>query len=148
MSKSKYRVETGQIFRKSCDSNSSNHTNYTKVAPWQFYRTCWMPEASPCDRTSMYDSSLSPFLSLPPLLVQDRQYRQCFSPFIPFPSRLHLHQDASLLSTEYTDNSDVQTTYNKLVYSVKLKMKFTMLNSLLNVIRADPSTTEALNNGT
>jgi hypothetical protein len=56
--------------------------------------------------------------------------------------------DASLLSTEYTDNSDVQTTYNKLVYSVKLKMKFTMLNSLLNVIRADPSTTEALNNGT
>lgn len=56
--------------------------------------------------------------------------------------------DASLLSTEYTDNPDVQTTYNKLVYSVKVKMKFTMLNSLLNVIRADPSTTEALNNGT
>lgn len=46
--------------------------------------------------------------------------------------------DASLLATEYTDNFDVQTTYKTVVYSVKLKMEFTVLNSLLAVISADP----------
>ncbi|KAJ5112009.1 hypothetical protein N7532_000054 [Penicillium argentinense] len=52
--------------------------------------------------------------------------------------------DASLLATEYTDNFDVQTTYKTVVYSVKLKMEFTVLNSLLTVIHASPSTIEAL----
>lgn len=52
--------------------------------------------------------------------------------------------DASLLATEYTDNFDVQTTYKTVVYSVKLKMEFTVLNSLLTVIRANPSTVEGL----
>ncbi|OQE20162.1 hypothetical protein PENFLA_c017G10875 [Penicillium flavigenum] len=50
--------------------------------------------------------------------------------------------DASLLATQYTNNFDVQTTYKTVVYSVKLKMEFTALNSLLNVIRANPSTIE------
>lgn len=50
--------------------------------------------------------------------------------------------DASLLATEYTNNFDVQTTYKTVVYSVKLKMEFTVLNSLLNVIRTNPSTIE------
>ncbi|GAB1218453.1 hypothetical protein ATERTT37_007707 [Aspergillus terreus] len=50
--------------------------------------------------------------------------------------------DASLLATEYTDNFDVQTTYKTVVYSVKLKMEFTVLNSLLTVIYAHPSTLE------
>jgi N-glycosylase/DNA lyase len=50
--------------------------------------------------------------------------------------------DASLLATQYTNNFEVQTTYKTVVYSVKLKMEFTVLNSLLNVIRADPSTIE------
>ncbi|KAL5361494.1 hypothetical protein BJX96DRAFT_152118 [Aspergillus floccosus] len=52
--------------------------------------------------------------------------------------------DASLLATEYTDNFDVQTTYKTVVYSVKLKMEFTVLNSLLTVIYANPSTIEGL----
>jgi len=52
--------------------------------------------------------------------------------------------DASLLVTEYTDNFDVQTTYKTVVYSVKLKMEFTVLNSLLTVINANPLAIEGL----
>jgi hypothetical protein len=50
--------------------------------------------------------------------------------------------DVSLLATEYTGNFDIQTTYKPVVYSIKLKMEFTVLNSLLAVVRANPSTFE------
>lgn len=43
--------------------------------------------------------------------------------------------DASLLATEYTNNFDVQTTYKTVVYSVKLKMEFSVLNRLIGVVR-------------
>lgn len=50
--------------------------------------------------------------------------------------------DASLLATEYTNNFDVQTTYKPVVYGIKLKMEFTVLNRLLAVVRACPPTIE------
>ncbi|KAJ5414853.1 hypothetical protein N7509_000187 [Penicillium cosmopolitanum] len=50
--------------------------------------------------------------------------------------------DASLLTTEYTDHFDVQTTYKPVVYSIKLILEFTVLNSLLVVIRKNPSNLE------
>ncbi|KAJ5176107.1 uncharacterized protein N7482_001984 [Penicillium canariense] len=50
--------------------------------------------------------------------------------------------DASLLTTEYTNHFDVQTTYKPVVYSIKLLLEFTVLNSLLAVIRTPPSTVE------
>ncbi|KAJ5678155.1 uncharacterized protein N7477_003788 [Penicillium maclennaniae] len=50
--------------------------------------------------------------------------------------------DGSLLATEYTGNFDIQTTYKPFVYSIKLKMEFTVLNSLLAVVRTNPSTIE------
>ncbi|KAJ5982843.1 hypothetical protein N7481_004942 [Penicillium waksmanii] len=50
--------------------------------------------------------------------------------------------DASLLATEYTNNFDVQTTYKPVVYGIKLRMEFTVLNRLLAVVRACPSTIE------
>lgn len=50
--------------------------------------------------------------------------------------------DATLLATEYTNNFEVQTTYKPVVYSIKLKMEFTVLNSLLTVVRANPSAVE------
>lgn len=50
--------------------------------------------------------------------------------------------DASLLATEYTGNFDIQTTYKPVVYSIKLKMEFTVLNSLLAVVSTNPPTIE------
>ena len=50
--------------------------------------------------------------------------------------------DVALLATEYTGNFDIQTTFKPVVYSVKLKMEFTVLNSLLAVVRTNPSTIE------
>jgi hypothetical protein len=50
--------------------------------------------------------------------------------------------DASLLTTEYTNHFDVQTTYKPVVYSIKSLLEFTVLNSLLVVIRSNPSTIE------
>ncbi|KAA8645315.1 uncharacterized protein ATNIH1004_006734 [Aspergillus tanneri] len=47
--------------------------------------------------------------------------------------------DASLLATEYTNNFEVQTTYKPVVYSIKLKMEFSVLNRLISVIRTGPS---------
>jgi hypothetical protein len=48
--------------------------------------------------------------------------------------------DASLVTTEFTNHFDIQTTYKPVVYSIKLIMEFTVLNSLLAVVRTNPST--------
>ncbi|KAJ6190255.1 hypothetical protein N7519_000276 [Penicillium mononematosum] len=50
--------------------------------------------------------------------------------------------DAALLATEYTNHFDVQTTLKPVVYSIKLMLEFTVLNSLLLVIRTNPSAIE------
>ncbi|CAG8902928.1 unnamed protein product [Penicillium egyptiacum] len=50
--------------------------------------------------------------------------------------------DAALLTTEYTNHFDVQTTFKPVAYSIKLMLEFTVLNSLLVVIRANPSVIE------
>ncbi|KAJ4286531.1 hypothetical protein N0V90_013231 [Kalmusia sp. IMI 367209] len=43
--------------------------------------------------------------------------------------------DASLLVTEFTNNFEIQTTYKTVVYSIKLKLEFYVLNQLLFVIQ-------------
>jgi hypothetical protein len=43
--------------------------------------------------------------------------------------------DASLLVTEFTNNFEIQTTYKTVVYSIKLKLEFYVLNQLLLVIQ-------------
>jgi hypothetical protein len=43
--------------------------------------------------------------------------------------------DASLLVTEFTNNFEIQTTYKTVVYSIKLKLEFYVLNQLLIVIQ-------------
>jgi len=48
--------------------------------------------------------------------------------------------DASILATEFTNHFDIQTSYQPLVYSLKLKMEFTVLNSLVAVINTNPAT--------
>ncbi|KAB8072485.1 hypothetical protein BDV29DRAFT_158508 [Aspergillus leporis] len=50
--------------------------------------------------------------------------------------------DASLLATEYTNNFEIQTTYKTVVYSVKLKMEFTVLNNLINLVTHNNSPIE------
>lgn len=43
--------------------------------------------------------------------------------------------DASLLVTEFTNNFEIQTTYKTVVYSIKLKLEFYILNQLLYIIQ-------------
>ncbi|KAH7066696.1 hypothetical protein BKA63DRAFT_125961 [Paraphoma chrysanthemicola] len=43
--------------------------------------------------------------------------------------------DASLLVTEFTNNFEIQTTYKTVVYSIKLKLEFFVLNQLLLIIQ-------------
>lgn len=52
--------------------------------------------------------------------------------------------DAALLATEYTNHFDIQTTFKPLVYSIKLKMEFTVLNSLVAVINTCPTTMQGI----
>ncbi|KAJ5752087.1 hypothetical protein N7520_009004 [Penicillium odoratum] len=52
--------------------------------------------------------------------------------------------DASLLALEYADYFDIQTSYKPLVYSIKLKMEFTVLNNLVAVINSSPATIEEI----
>jgi hypothetical protein len=39
--------------------------------------------------------------------------------------------DSSLIATEYTDSFQIQTTYKPVVYSIKLKIEFIILNELV-----------------
>jgi hypothetical protein len=43
--------------------------------------------------------------------------------------------DISLILSEYTNNFEIQTTYKPVVYSVKLKVEFIVLNELLAVTK-------------
>ncbi|PNP59905.1 hypothetical protein FNYG_14767 [Fusarium nygamai] len=43
--------------------------------------------------------------------------------------------DISLLLTQYLDHFQIQTTYKPVVYSIKLKMEFVVLNRLLLLVR-------------
>jgi hypothetical protein len=43
--------------------------------------------------------------------------------------------DSSLLLTEFTNNFEIQTTYKTVVYSIKLKLEFYVLNQLLFIIQ-------------
>ncbi|EKG13710.1 integral membrane protein [Macrophomina phaseolina MS6] len=48
--------------------------------------------------------------------------------------------DVSLVATEYTNHFDIQTTYKPVVYSIKLKMEFIVLNRLLSIIQGRSGT--------
>ncbi|KAL6907351.1 hypothetical protein GGI43DRAFT_258879 [Trichoderma evansii] len=45
--------------------------------------------------------------------------------------------DISLILTEFTNNFDIQTTYKPVVYSIKLKFEFVILNELIMLTRID-----------
>ena len=50
--------------------------------------------------------------------------------------------DVTLLATEYSGEFTIQTTLKPVVYSIKLKMEFTVLNSLIAMVRTNPSNVE------
>jgi hypothetical protein len=52
--------------------------------------------------------------------------------------------DVALLATEFTNNFSIQTSLKPLAYSLKLKMEFTVLNSLVAVINTNPSTIQEI----
>jgi hypothetical protein len=43
--------------------------------------------------------------------------------------------DVTLLATQYTNNFDIQTTYKPVVYRIKLKIEFIILNELLLILK-------------
>jgi hypothetical protein len=45
--------------------------------------------------------------------------------------------DVTLLGTEYSGHYEIQTTYKAAVYSVKLKMEFSILNQLPEITQAN-----------
>ncbi|CZR63082.1 uncharacterized protein PAC_12979 [Phialocephala subalpina] len=46
--------------------------------------------------------------------------------------------DISVLITEYTGHLDIQTSYQPLVYALKLQMEFIILNKLINIVKQPP----------
>jgi hypothetical protein len=53
--------------------------------------------------------------------------------------------DSSLMATQYTDNFEIQTTFKPVVYSVKLKIEFVVLNELLAFTRTCPDNDRFIN---
>ncbi|KAF2013901.1 hypothetical protein BU24DRAFT_249370 [Aaosphaeria arxii CBS 175.79] len=49
---------------------------------------------------------------------------------------LVIAMDGTLLVTEFTNNFDIQTTYKTVVYSIKLKLEFYVLNQLLFIMQS------------
>jgi hypothetical protein len=43
--------------------------------------------------------------------------------------------DATLLGTEYSGNWEIQTTYKPAIYSIKLKIEFSVLNRLVSIVK-------------
>lgn len=43
--------------------------------------------------------------------------------------------DATLLGTEYSGNFEIQTTYKPAIYSIKLKIEFSVLNRLIGIVK-------------
>ncbi|KAF8859980.1 hypothetical protein BDZ45DRAFT_741835 [Acephala macrosclerotiorum] len=43
--------------------------------------------------------------------------------------------DATLLGTEYSGNFEIQTTYKSAIYSIKLKIEFSVLNRLVSIVK-------------
>ncbi|KAE9379982.1 hypothetical protein N431DRAFT_497924 [Stipitochalara longipes BDJ] len=43
--------------------------------------------------------------------------------------------DATLLGTEYSGNYEIQTTYKPAIYSIKLKLEFSVLNRLIDLVK-------------
>lgn len=43
--------------------------------------------------------------------------------------------DATLLGTEYSGNFEIQTTYKPAIYSIKLKIEFSILNRLVDIVK-------------
>lgn len=50
--------------------------------------------------------------------------------------------DGTLLYTEYSNNFEIQTTYKPVVYGLKLRMEFSVLNRLVNLVRVQRSLRE------
>jgi hypothetical protein len=48
---------------------------------------------------------------------------------------LALILDATLLGTEYSGNYEIQTTYKPAIYSIKLKIEFSVLNRLVSIVK-------------
>ncbi|KAJ9493026.1 hypothetical protein VN97_g206 [Penicillium thymicola] len=80
--------------------------------------------------------------SLKPVLAMKGRRGQTVVTNLIIVNTLAVLLDAALLATEYTNHFDVQTTLKPVVYSIKLMIEFTVLNSLLLVIRANPSAIE------
>ncbi|KOS37404.1 hypothetical protein ACN38_g11810 [Penicillium nordicum] len=80
--------------------------------------------------------------SLKPVLAMKGRRGQTVVTNLIVVNTLAVLLDAALLATEYTNHFDVQTTLKPVVYSIKLMIEFTVLNSLLLVIRANPSAIE------
>ncbi|CAG7966097.1 unnamed protein product [Penicillium nalgiovense] len=77
--------------------------------------------------------------SLKPVLAMKGRRGQTVVTNLIIVNTLAVLLDAALLATEYTNHFDVQTTLKPVVYSIKLMLEFTVLNSLLLVIRTNPS---------
>ncbi|OQE10699.1 hypothetical protein PENFLA_c081G10136 [Penicillium flavigenum] len=80
--------------------------------------------------------------SLKPVLAMKGRRGQIVVTNLIIVNTLVVLLDATLLATEYTNHFDVQTTLKPVVYSIKLMLEFTVLNSLLLVIRTNPSVIE------
>lgn len=50
--------------------------------------------------------------------------------------------DGTLLYTEYSNNFEIQTTYKPVVYGLKLRMEFSVLNRLVDLVRVQRSLRE------
>lgn len=56
-------------------------------------------------------------------------------PHLILVNALVLILDATLLGTEYSGNWEIQTTYKPAIYSIKLKIEFSVLNRLVSIVK-------------
>ncbi|KAJ5099018.1 hypothetical protein N7532_006019 [Penicillium argentinense] len=117
----------------------SNHGVNSFIAPFNIYERVQLTGFSVQETIISALYIWETLTSLRPLLALKgpRGQRVVFN--VIFVNAVAILLDVALLATEYTNNFDIQTSFKPLAYSIKLKMEFTVLNSLVAVIRTNPA---------
>jgi hypothetical protein len=78
-------------------------------------------------------------INLKPILILQGSHGKYFMRHLIILFIVVLVLDISLILSQFTNNFDIQTTYKPVVYSVKLKVEFLVLNELVTVTHMLPS---------
>jgi hypothetical protein len=122
----------------------SNHGVHNFIAPFNIYERVQLTVFSVQETIISALYIWETLTTLRPILILKGERGQRVVISVILINAIAILLDAALLATEYTNNFAIQTSLKPLAYSLKLKMEFTVLNSLVAVINTNPTTIQEI----